>query len=497
MTYVVPDPRTEAFARIPASRCLILSNSDVAWSGTAASTYAAARGIPGGNIITAALGTSSDWDPGSNAAIAALAATLDAARIAKDARAILIAPGCPTRVRVRGVVLSWSSYDSTASGYPSLGHLVQGCPSYAAIFSGGRVVSCRELGSGNWRWWIWGAPSGENVEAWSGRIAWQLGVSTDRQELSTTYQIVSVRTDASGPGGLSGGATMPTQLGTQLAGWRGARVIPAGRIGWGAWRNPASDWRETAGTWNGPLNSSIAAGALTAQPGRLLFSLFDATSSMRQWAGLAKRCSDWGYATGYFYRGTPTAAAEALCPAAGAEWTEAAFEGGSIVGEDYYLLGGDAVNADEPVTDEPFRSALDPLDGAAVTTMGASYGYDWAIRGLQTGAAAGVVDVCHRVAGETQTAWLNAWLTLRGMTGLEALWFYGGASFPQGDPLHRPFHFDPAGSLSLLESPNDSGWVPPDPPPPITGPGEMIYYGGSGGTFRSPRFTGHRRNFRR
>jgi hypothetical protein len=100
----------------------------------------------------------------------------------------------------------------------------------------------------------------------------------------------------------------------------------------------------------------------------------------------------------------------------------------------------------------------------------------------------------HRVGGETEIAWVTAWLALTGMSGLEALWHFGGASSPQGDPLHRPFHFDPAPSVPLF-----GGVDPPLPPvviPPF-GNSDTPYVDRSAGTYRASRFTGHRRNPRR
>lgn len=493
MTYVVPDPRTQAFARITAGLCLIVANSSVAWSVTAANEYATARGIPLGNIVSAALGTTANWDPGSNSVIADFANTIRNAWIAKGARAVLIAPGCPTRVVVRGVLTSGSTYDPSATGLPAFGHLVMGAPSYASLLTSGVVMSCRQQGSSNWRWWLWTGSSSGSVEAWNARMAWKLGLSDNRSLVDGSIELTGIKSNDGAPASFAPGA-LPTPLASTYVGWTGSRVIPAGRIGWGAWRMPTSDFNETPANWDGPLNSSLAADSLTAQPGPLLFSLFNGTGSIGGWAGLARSCADWGYDTDYFYRGTPTAAAEALCPIAGAVWSKADFEGGAIVGAPFYLFGGDSLNADDPVRTEPWLSALDPLDGAVVTEKGASYGFEWGIRALQTGAAAGSMDVCHRLSAEALIAWITAWQILQGMNGLESQWYYSGSRFWSGDPLHRPFHFDAAPSVPLF-----GGVDPPLPPvvdPPF-GNSNTPYVDRSAGTYRSSRFTGHRRNPRR
>jgi hypothetical protein len=484
----VPDPRTQAFARITAGVCLIVANSSVAWSVTAANEYATARGVPLGNIVSVPLGTSRDWDPGSNDAIADFANTIRSNWLAKGARAVLIAPGCPTRVVVRGVISGSSTYTPTATGLPPFGHLVQGAPSYASLLTGGAVMACREVGSGRWVWWLWTSNVFTRVEAWNTRVAWKLGLSDNRNLIDGNYELVSLKSNEGSPTSLGSGS-FPTTLASTYAGWSGSRVIPAGRIGWSAWRRPSSAFDETVDNWDGPLLSSLAADSLTAQPEPLLFSLNNNTASGGMWAGLAKSCADWGYDTEYFYRGTPTAAMESMCPVAGAVWSKADFEGGSIVGAPYYLFSGDSLNADDPVRTEPFKSALSPVDGSVITAKGPSYAYEWGIRGLQTGAAAASIDVTHRSSGETQTAWVSAWEMLKGMSGLEALWNNISAPFPSGDPLHRPFHFDPAPSVPLF-----GGVDPPLPPviPPYDNNPPTLQYNKRSDRFRDYRGRGRR-----
>jgi hypothetical protein len=355
-------------------------------------------------------------------------------------------------------------------------------------------MACRQQGSSNWRWWLWTGSSSGSVEAWNARVAWKLGLSDNRGLVDANYELVSLLSNEGSPTSLGSGS-FPTTLASTYVGWTGSRVIPAGRIGWSAWRMPSTAFNETVDNWDGPLLSSLAADALTAQPEPLLFSLNNSTGSMGMWAGLAKSCADWGYDTEYFYRGPATAAAEAMCPVAGAVWTEAAFEGGSIVGAPYYLFAGDSLNADDPVRTEPFLSALAPVDGSVITAKGASYAYEWGIRGLQTGAAAANMDVCHRTSGETQTAWIVPWYTLQGMNGLESGWNAMGSPFPSGDPLHRPFHFDPAPSVPLFE-----GVDPPDPPivePPVPPTVQTPLYDLNKGVWRAPRFSRYRRTPRR
>lgn len=492
MTYVVPDPRTEAFARIPPGRCLIVANADLSWSVAAAGAYATARGIPAGNIVQVALGTTASWDPGSNAVIADFATTIRNAWIAKDARAVLIAPGCPAWVAVRGVTTSLVSYDPTAIGYPSFGHLVQGSPSYNTLIGGSTVVACRENGSGRWEWYTYGGP-GFPVPIWRSRTKWKLGLTEDRDEIDADYETTGLIPIAGAPSGI-GLLGMPTPLATTYAGWAGSRVVPAGRIGWTAWRLPSTAFAETEANWDDALASSQAADAWTSQPGPIVVSLNNGTGSMQNWASIASAARGWGYDVAHYYRTTSiNAAVEVLCPVAEAAWTKTQFESGAIVGEDYYVFCGDCLNADDPVRSEPFKSALTPLDGASVTEIGPSYGYEWGIRGLQSGAAAASMDVTHRTSGETTTSWLRLWQSLRGLTGLEIGWDTVGAPFPSGDPLHRPFHFDPAGALDLYEesvTPPDPP-DPPDPPEPVTAwyPGERIPH-------RRPRPKGHRRNLR-
>jgi hypothetical protein len=485
----VSDPRTQAFARITAGMCLIVANSSVAWSVTAANEYATARGVPLGNIVSLPLGTSRDWDPGSNAAIADFANTIRTNWLAKSARAVLIAPGCPARVRVRGVTTAGTLYNPDLTGLPAFGQLVMGSPSYASLLSGGSVIACREAGSSRWEWWVWSGSAATTYQAWANRLAWQLGLSDNRGLVDGNYELIGLLPNAASPPSFAAGS-FPTTLASTYAGWSGSRVIPAGRIGWSAWRRPSSAFDETVDNWDGPLLSSLAANSLTAQPGPLLFSLFNGTGSMDRWAGLAKSCADWGYDTDYYYRQTSiSSAVRALCPVAGVVWTKADFESGAIVGAPYYLFAGDSLNDDDPVRAEPFKSALAPLPGATVGEMGPSYGYEWGIRGLQTGAAAASMDITHRLSGDTLTAWATTWHLLRGMNGLEASLNRIGAAFPSGDPLHRPFHFDPAPSVPLF-----GGGDPTPPPfiPPYDNNPPTLQYNKRSDRFRDYRGKGRR-----
>ena len=470
-----------------------MANADVAWSGTAASTYAALRGT--GPIVSLSLGTAATWDPGSNAAIAAAAATLKAAWQANNARAILIAPGCPARVTVRGVTQAWSIYDPAATGLPAFSTLVAGCPSFSEIFTAPNTLACRENGSGRWEWWIWAGAGPNNIGAWAGNIAWKLGKSNDRTLIDPAYEIRDIRPREGSPASFAPGA-LPTQAATQIAGWSGSRVVPVGRIGWTAWRLTSADYAETSTLWDDAVASATTGNSLLAQPEPMLFALNNGTGSIERWASFASRCrDDWGYDVDYFYRdASPPTSATDLLPVGGACWSKADFEGGTIVAAPYYVLAGDLRNTDDPAVDEPYKSALAPAAGASVTELGPSYGYEWAIQGLKTGAAAGSVDVTHRVSGETLVAWITAWQSLRGMSGIEAMWHTGGAPCPSGDPLYRPFHFDPAGTLPLIEDGETT--IPPPVIPPITGGNDAPYYTG-GGFFRKQRPTGHRRNIRR
>jgi hypothetical protein len=465
MTYVVPDPRTLAFARIPANRCLVICNSDRAWSVSAGAAYAAARGIPADNILSLAMGTTSTWTPPNNAAIGVVAAAINAKRLERNARAALIAPGCPNRVRVVGVTPSGVNYNPTETGLPSFGQLVMGSPSYASLFSGSNILSCREQGSGRWTWFVYTGNISTTVEAWNARVAWRLGLSDVRSYVDPSLEETGLR-PASWSGQVLAPGSLPTPLATTYAGWSGCRVMPAGRIGWGAWRLPSVDFVETEVNWNGPLNSSLAADSYTSQPGRLLFSLdsFNA-DSLSRWSDLAYRARvEWGYDVGYFYRTTSIpASVEARNPVAGAVWTKAAFEGGSIVDEPYYLYCGDAKNTDDPVRSEPYKSALAPLPGAVTCELGPSYGFEWGIRGLQTGAAMASMDITHRTSGESTIAWFTTWQMLRGMSGIEAWVSPSTAPFSSGDPLHRPFHFDAAPALDLVG--DDFPPLPPVTPP--------------------------------
>jgi hypothetical protein len=136
---------------------------------------------------------------------------------------------------------------------------------------------------------------------------------------------------------------------------------------------------------------------------------------------------------------------------AGSVFTKADYEGGAVVDHPYYLLTGSAPNTDAPQTTPPYQTALQPVPGAWVSSMGASYGHEYALHAWRDGAAGGNTDIMHRTASEMPDAWLATYHALRGMSGIEIMAEYRWSltELAAGDPLARLFQWDAAGLVPL------------------------------------------------
>lgn len=443
----VSDPRTVGFARIPPAQCLLVYNSDLPWSRVAADAYALARGVPTGNVLGVPMGTTEPWDPGTTDTLRAVASLVREYWLAKQCRGILMAPGVPTRALCRGALIA-GDYNPAAVGYPAVGALLAGSPSLEAEIAG-TVLTCQENGSGRWEWYRRDETiDGLVRQLWRGRFAWYLGLSDDRS--STEYETGGLAPIDPYPG------FQPSTLtpdATRLVGDSPARILPIGKIGWGSWRSASNPVPESPSNWGGPLASGLAGDGLLAQPAPILTSLLEVSGDLLAQAALHTRLLEWGYDAEYYYRQSSIPGdVEALCPVAGAVWSKSDFEGGSIVDAPYYLLTGSAPNADEPQTDAPYDTALEPAAGSQVASMGASYAHEWALHSFRTGGAAGNTDQTHRSSTEMGSVWLRTWLMLGGRSGLElsAATSSVSTNLPAGDPLARLFPWDAAPDPGLL-----------------------------------------------
>lgn len=445
----LPDPRTLAFARIPPERCIIVANIGRTWGLTAAQDYATARGVPSGNILPMDLGASLDWNPGSNDwVLGAAIAVRDFVR-ARSARAVLLGPGCPNRVVLRGLIKTNEPFDPEGLGYPPFAHLVAAAPICQAVWPSTKWMASKENGSGRWLWYRRASlTSALGTEALLGSFTWGMGLTdnpaADDPAVIAAYDLAN-----------TGGINVLTPLGTQLLGDTPSRILPTARIGYGAWRSTSLPIAESSTNWREGLDNALVgeAAAYGTQPGPILAMLGEVTGSQVPYAAFANACAGWGYDVEYFYRATVNPTAETLCPASGAVWSQADFEGGVIVGAPYYQLTGNGANADEPQTDAPYITALTPVAGATVSQMGPSYGFEWGLRGLQSGAGSCNIDVTHRTSFEMPSAWTTGYHPLRGQAGIEHPPLCS-TYLPAGDPLARPWYFDSADdSLPLIDTP--------------------------------------------
>ncbi len=443
------DPRLYGTRRLAATDWLIVVNSDVAWSATTAATYRTAKGIPAGNVCNIPLGTDPlAYDPGSNAAIlTAIVEPIVTQANAVGALGVLLAPGTPNAIRVRGRRRG-ATWEPSSTADAPLAMLAAGCRSYAARIAerGGTLTAIVDSSSAtNVQW------AGSANPAVSAAALWQsfvsdflgLGVTTaaiygaaPQTQLSATF----------GPSTTVG--LLATPAATQALAVT-SPVMPVGRIGYSAWR--AVSVPESSGNALGSLTAATAGLALTSQPAPILLGIRDLAGFRDVAAAMYERATNWGYAAKYYWRESPTGTAATVCPAGGADeaFTNAQLVGGSVVDYSQYLHYGVAENTDDPETLPPFDDAFLPATGGGSYLPGFSDGFDYALRGLARGAAWGITDVTHRTAFGASSSWVSVYLMLAGMTPAEAMYWGGvpAVAAAIGDPLYPPWHFDAATNL--------------------------------------------------
>jgi hypothetical protein len=443
---LLPDPRTQPHVSIQPTEIMLVYNASIGWSRTAAETYAAERGVPADHLFGIELGTDpfTYTSPHVNMPVVIADHVTEAHRRTRT-RALLIAPGVPSRCTAPETIVNQAELPGTL-GYPAMSTLLSGAPSLRDRLEGGIPVA-RENGSGRWEWYRRPDPwPGFDSAIWPGTGWWAAGRTADPFDngpLLGPYQLYA---------GGSQDVYIRDPAAVAQAGDSNCRCIPAARIGWTSWRAASLPVPENATNWRLPMDSWTAAQSLGAQPAPVLFSLYEVAGSLKNYAALCKLVGDWGYAVQYFYRQDSIPSdVEALCPVAGSVFTKAAYEGGAVVDHPYYLLTGSAPNSDAPQTTPPYQTALQPVSGAWVSSMGASYGHEYALHAWRDGGAGGNTDIIHRTAGEMPNAWRATYHALRGMSGIEIMAEYGRASteLAAGDPLARLFQWDAAGTVPL------------------------------------------------
>lgn len=438
----VGNPRQFRPQRFERQRLLAVANRDVSWSRPLLEDYCERRGIPLTAITDLPLGTDANaWDPGSNAAFVSTVVNELAPRArAINAHGFILGPGCPARVTVRGIFSS-GSYSAGGLGYPPLAALVGGCISYASqLASLGGAIAAVDGGSGRW---TWGNQFGSAL--WSGTPFVQVG-ATD-PSLSPSYTLNDDAALAAYT------AQLPTEACTALLGNSANRVLPVGRVGYSEWQTPAV----AESSSNALASLALADLGQTADSltGPVLVSIEDVSGTDGDiWAALYAQLVAWGFPAGYVYRSAPTGAQATYAPLAGATYTEAAWES-SLVDVPYSALFGCCDNTDTPETAGVGFNTLRPGAGSGVGPLGASGGYEWALRQLTRGAAWGIVDQTHKNLGVHRAAWATDWLLLAGMSVMEACYWSGGNNsyLACGDPLAEPFRLYAAGAAPASATP--------------------------------------------
>ena len=423
----VPDPRTLGWARPSRSNYLLIANSDIGYSRPVLEYYAGERGIPAANIVDLPLGTiRTHWDPVSNGRILTdfiQPVSQWMARIAQPYGGIILGPGVPPRILVRGETQG-GNYFPTNHTFPPLTRVLSEIQRAEAQFTSFPVIAGLESGSGNYSW---------------------------RGYYPTILRSDPLFPDAPLPNPLletySLGGTwegdFPSEQGRRQLG--GRQLVPVGRIGWFTW-SATYDITESEALCKQVIDNATAGMAANSQPAPIM-AMVRNSSNQGQFGRLVAKFREWGYDAEYFYGVTPDAENESFAPLAGAAFTGAQYTSGAIVNYPAMLLTGTTAN-ENAITQEPFRSAWDAsVIGNA--PMGMSYGYSYGGRAIQQGGMWGCADVTHRTIFTLPGLWRFPVLLATGMPVMHALAMFGPASqdVACGDPLFAPFHWDPAPEL--------------------------------------------------
>jgi hypothetical protein len=426
----VSSPRAFAWQRLDRQRLVCVANSSVAWSRPRLEEYCNRRGIPTASIIDLPLGSSTVWNPGSNAAIAPVVAQLAAFMTARRARGLILGPGLPAMVLVTGVVTSTFSAIGGGSGVPPLHTLFAGAYSFATLLAaGGGTLVTFDGTSGAWQWWVSNGVSHQVI--WSSLIWLNVGSSDTALAPQLTLN----------DDGVLSATFTPSTAATQLLYSGSPRQVPVGRVGYTSWTGEVIS--ENSTTALQALTSADAGNQLVAQPAPILVMIGNTSGNNGLvYAVLLSMMRKWGYHANYVYRQAPVSPQETYAPAAGAVATETAFET-TTNGLPYYYLAGFAENDDTAQTGGVGFNTVAGTNGAVAAIGGASFGFYWALRQLQRGCAAAEVDQTHRTAVAMTSHWVIDYLLLAGMSLMEAVYFSGNIAGPLacGDPLFAPFHF--------------------------------------------------------
>lgn len=472
VTNVIPHPDTEYLKPLDHSRIVLIANSSVAWSRDVCEYYCAARGIPTANIIDHAFGTGRSWITDS-AEVDAFQAEIRTKCRSFRAQGIIMGPRVPIRAILNGI-------GSEGVAGPPLTNLFASAPWWPPPY-GWDVAAAGEKGN------VWRFNRGNGFYSWlsnygNGSTRWLLGFSRIDYDGGTSldfhgktwtgqhvdgalfnlerYHVPGVTID----GGSVPHVTFPTKRWQK---WLASKThysetylrdvalsdyvndpprIPIGRLGYVGWQdgsNEVTAGQETEAKCIAIIDRATAAmanmtrTAAKAQPILFQFSTVgpftpELPSAMR------KLASQWGFATKYFWRETPSAASEKTSPIAGEAYSFASVQAGSVVSDPYYLMVGTQDNSEPDIT--PFVDAWRPVTHGGGVMLGASFGYVTAINQLHFGGIAGLSNDSHLSGNEIITEQIILYGLLCGMTWLEAtFWGCTESHLVCGDPLWAPY----------------------------------------------------------
>lgn len=411
------------------ARVLIVANTSVAWSEATTLYYCQQRGIPAANILPLALGSGALLTLADNAALQALLFTpLQALIVARQALAVLIGPGCPTRV----------NWDATHAGS---GVDLQQLASHAPLYAG-RVLTMQELVGG----WVAGYDGFARVCA--GVAQSVFGLNAEYQpswdEVPVLYQAGTWR------GGQVYQCAHPDLY--RYFGSLPHHQLIGGRVGPGN-RGEPDGQPHTEAQARAIIDNATAAmqarsgAAARALPHLLHLGAMNGFSDPSYLSRLYPLLTGWGLNIRYLHR-TGVSAARLDAPAGGPDevpYTVAQIAAGGLAPDPIFCALGVAANTEiYGPQGANFRAQWPPLPGG-LSLLGPSEGSYYAHANMAAGAVGGTASPTHPTAlGVTGLFGMFLHL-LQGLSVAEAA-YWGSCqhaeAVPAGEPLYVPYARD-------------------------------------------------------
>ena len=445
------DPATWYYRRLEPGRAVLIENTDQPWSVERTRWIARRKRVPAANIISAALGTRTDYyDPGDNQALwDKLLEPLFAVVDDVGAQGVYLGPGCPDGVILTGQLVIGSSYSAGAESATMLNDLVASIRHVESVFSAyGPTSLC----------WVY-TPFGNYAYLRVPPALTGVGINPSNYRYSLTGVGGSVQPTygTQYEGVDAANIVLPNQTALDLLGDPGNRSLLQGKFGvgysrsayWDNGTDAPEELKESSTLAGKILDRAIRYGEALNPANRyqqrVHFQFDGYTTTYPTICYLVQQMRDWGYDVDYFWRSAGNSFTEPYAPVSGSAYTLDDLQQGRVRDYPYHVMVGDASN--QEMLDPPFSTAWQPTPGGG-SYMGPSEGWLYALNGLKRGGGGGASNGQHISALVYAVQYQLLHNLLRGMTWAEAIYYSGYSStasmYAVGDPMLTPF---PRGDL--------------------------------------------------